>query len=604
MRPMILVLALFGTAPAVSDAHPGPGDEPVARVPVTPPAPLAPTVQSSPAVQSTELKRDSLELLRFVPDNSLTVVYLPSINEFVAGLREFGAAIGIPPLAELTAEELLRGPFDDNARYVDPASGLVAAFTGDSEPILIVSLRHDPSHPRPEGVIQLANGAKGTEVGGQAIFATADDRTALLAVDREQLNRGLTSTGKLAARFRQRTGEFLTGSQAVLYVDIAASRPDIERLLILVQAAMAASMVAAGPDAETGVQFWNWMYGHVRTWLSEAQDYSAGARFSGEGVAYRDRFAVAPDGEIGAYLKRVQKSDRNLLRGLPDQDCWFVFASEWRLPKDLKSVNEMMSVALGFDDATLAELGPERMAELRRLTHETYQLVSGTSAVGSFAADGRGMLMSGFYFVDQPAVARRNIRDLILAAPTMQLGVGGKGPLNSECKSETQGDRTFDRCIFRFSGNDPQIGRMMEALYGGDPVLLLGDGKESVAYAVGSSEAVQKPFDLLLSADVRPLAANPRVVTALKRVEPAPDAILLMDLTQVVRFAATVSATAGVPMPTVTLPQGESDLAVFSTYLQPSSVSNCVFVPSDSLRRIIGAFRATRMPPPPPPPRR
>ena len=349
-------------------------------------------------------------------------------------------------------------------------------------------------------------------------------------------------------------------------------------------------MMSAGPQAQMGMQVWEWASKEFKSLAGQTRTVAAGLRFAEDGV-HLDEFATfSTDGKLAAYLKGVRKSKGHLLRGIASGSFAFAFGVDWEAPKGSGSVFEGLFDAM-MKSAALDESGDRSKIEAGlKKTLAMFRDIDGYSGTLTPVRDGEGMLISGAYFCKNPAKVMSEMESLIEfnkdLMSAFSMGMKADTTLRKE-KIEGQDVNIFD---YEFSADDPTIAQALQSVYGESPAMYLAVHGKELVYVMGPSDAARARMVKTLSGKSGGLTANTRVAKALGSLPPSPQLIALLNLSEFAGWTMKMAAASGVQVPPIDLGPSQAPLVAFGGYLDEGAIRGSAFIPTEALREVLNAF--------------
>jgi hypothetical protein len=382
----------------------------------------------APTSQSAALPAGVERVLKYVPDDTHLLIIVPSMDGLATGVAAFGKAIVLPELAEVNAREMLTEMLGANAAALDTHGALVLALSAaHDEPLLLATLARDEGWKGTTQPTRLDDETLVCEFGPERFLAASTNGVAILAREKSELRRALEARGKGGERCAAALAPCLAQRQVALYVDIPAWKSVIDAQMTLVSQGMYMGMAAAGPDAELGMQVWNWMLEQVKNIVAESRTFVATVRIDAQGVFADGRATFDADGQVVRYLQGVQRPRRDLLRGLPTTTAPVLMAFEWEEAPGAVGPQEAMSRAILRMDAVKEKIDGEKLATVMKQTIEMNRRVPGSSAVFSFSPEERGLLYWGLYLTREGPAVQREMRSIWELTPELVMP-GARSP--------------------------------------------------------------------------------------------------------------------------------------------------------------------------------
>ncbi|MBU0616105.1 MAG: hypothetical protein KKI02_00140 [Planctomycetes bacterium] len=512
------------------------------------------------------------DLLKVVPDDPALVVMIPDFSEIVSGLQAFGAGAGIQDLVELDADTL----FDELEvsdlpvewqECLDKSGPFVFALTDpESEPLLICTVTEAPETPLGELV----------ELKGRIL---------IVAPDAEVMQAVKSAGGAFTKRFAERVRTTLEKHDVGVYFNVASWSVQIQQMLSVGEMIAQMGVAATSQPAQVNLTMVKWLFELLRTTSDEGQAVVLAGRVDGDGVHVSEVVYFDPSGKIADYLGKIGKPEKDLLRGLPPPAGMIVMATEWRTPGSVETMTEKM-----LDVLLAATTQPADQAERPKLTPEVrklYRILDGYNGVMSFGAESAGMSANGIYLTDQPQAFFDGFQEMWKLAAPMMANMAPGFTMDLSEGLETVGSVKARVYRFKFNVADEEAQRAIQAIYGESTTVYAAPHAEGVAYAMGPAEAARANLEKLLAGNGGSLSTDPRVVSALRRLSPKPQAFVLLDLPGLMIWTAEFAGIAGGGMPQFKPPEAPLPYLGFGLYLHETAISAELFFPAKTLKYIV-----------------
>ena len=547
--------------------------------------------QSRPA-SSEPLPDDLTRLINYVPDDSHLVLVIPSLVRLIEGVSRFGQAAGIDPLAELTAERILRKPLGNHNGAVDINGPFALAISAQHPELLLIGLvtsidawqgAAKPAH--------LPNDALLFELGNRGYLATSADGVALIARERSTLERALRSSGTFRTQFAQHAAARLTGRQALLWADVAAWRTAIKRQLQVIAQSAQLGLAAAGPDAEASQRIWTWLFAQLDRLADEAESYSVAAQIGADGVLLQDCTTFRAGSRIRDYLAALRTPPRDLLRGLPADPAALVFAAEWEVPAELETIDEkLVRVMLGPEKQRETAAGARCETALRESV-AAHRTMTGYNGLIAWSEAEREFLYGGVYFSQSGDTLRKHVRGIYEACPELMSSWGVLSASGPVYTTENIAGAEADVYRFTVAGTDGRADPLMQALYGEQSVLCMAAHPDGVAYALSSQTGAHTALTRLLAQDGPRLSTDARVGPLFKVLSPHPQGCVVIDVPRTLNLFGSMLRSVGLSCPSLSVEHfGNMPLAGATFYLEPQRIRSELYVPSAPVRALIETF--------------
>jgi hypothetical protein len=550
---------------------------------------LAPAPAQSTASQPTTLPAELSRVLQYVPDDTHLLVVVPSLERLVDGLTGFGKALGVEDLTKLTTADILEEPLGRHAGTLAARGPFVLALSAQqSEPLLLGLAGDVETLAATSKPTELADGVTQFELGERGFLAITREKVAVITRERTQFQRAFRSTGQQARRVSALPGSWLNQHHCLLLVDVPPWQEWLQQQLDTISQTAYMGMAAAGPEAETGLQFWKWFFEQFGKLVKETRSYAATLRVDERGVLFQDRVTVQPDGSVARYLKDVRPVQRDLLRGLPTGGA-LVFGAEWELPANTETLEELMLKAILRTDLLKDRVGDEKFEAAMARSAALHRKMPGYNGSFNVGGKGQGMQFAGVYLTAEGAAVMKDMREMFEICPDIMNAWGNLPSTTVKCDTEQVSGAEAQVYRFVFDRNSPAQ-PMLQAVYGEDATLYMAPHPEGVAYALGAREAAREMLARSLAKDAPQFSRDPRVLSLFETLTPHPQFCLLIDLPPLCKAIGTMVQELGVPFPPLDIGDQPGPLAGLALYLEPSAVRSEIFVPSAPLKRLIKAF--------------
>lgn len=537
-----------------------------------------PTLSGAPEVES---------ILRYVPDDADLLVLIPRPDSLAGGMAAFGQAIGVAPLAKLTALDILDEPLGERARAIDLSAPLAIALSAsDPEPLLVARITAAARWDDEQRTAQLAGDTVLHELGDGGCVAVGPTGVAVFARERAGVERALSASGHWRRRFIQENADLLARRQIVVRVNVRPFCGFIERYLGVAEASAYMGVGTGSPESETALQFSKWMFERLRQLIHETETYTIAASVSDRGVFLEDRATFRPDGEVARYLRKIRRSDRDLLRGLPADGAALIFATEWELPPEARSLNETLTQVLlrsetvsQRGDRVKFEAAMQRSAEAQRKT-------SGYSGMLAPGPGGQGILYSGLYLTNAVDALRQDVRAVCEMCPDLMETWGALPSARVHHQREKLTGVEADVYTFERAKDAPPTQPLVDAFYGPDTALYMIPRPEGLAYVLGPRDAARQHITRIAAGEMPALNKDPRVLGLLRQFSPHPQFCLLADVPRCVQILATLVRGLGLPCPPLPATDRPTPLAGLMFYLDGQDMRSELFIPAAPIRQI------------------
>ena len=537
------------------------------------------------AASTTALGQSGVEqALRYVPDKAGAVVVVRDLGAFVSGLAAFGKAAAIDDLAKLDTQAVLSEmEFLPAAAELRTNAPLVAVMAPNFEsPLILLTLRNPDEWKKAVGAEVGTDELLKITANDVVLTAAIKDRTLILSPESAAVTSALESGGKFAQRFAKQTGP-LTDKPILLWVDVQAWKSQALDGLNMIQGFVAMGMMAAGPDAQAGQFFIKWTFEALNTILSESQTYVVAADVDARGVTLFERLQVQPDGKIGTYLSKARKSDKPLLRGLPDDSATLVYGLDWELPPGTESLNESLMKAMlaGGEE----QAGPETKASI-----ELLRKISGYNGALTFGADGPNLVANGLYMTRRSKEVIDGIPDMITAKTGMLQSMGAGLSFNTEHRTETLDGAQTQVYTITFTGDNEEALDAIRLIYGETMTLYLAPHSDGVIYAVGPADRARARMKKMLAKSAAKLSDNPRIAAAFKTISPDPQMCTFIDAPRFAEWVTNLASATSDQFPEFEWPKAPTPYVALGFYFDRYTMRGEMHVPAATVKAVAAAI--------------
>jgi hypothetical protein len=542
------------------------------------------------------------QVLARVPDDAGLVVLVPDFGKLVTAVAGFGNRLGIEELKDATPNKVLTEILGPKMGGVDPNGPLAVSLSQDAaSPVLILTLADPEAWKRGGQPVEGSSELLAVTIQDAPWFTAVVGRTAVASDVRSSVESALKAGGEFRKRFDPQGRAFLEdGIQGVLWVDVPAWRPVIEPALASAEGLMQMGLAMAGPQAEDAAAIWQWLFQLCRQVVGQTRTYVAGIAFHDDGVRFHDRATFEGEGALSAYLGKVRKSQRDLLRGLPDTPAAVTFGCEWFIPEGVESFGETMLKAVLEMPLGKALREDESAREGLEAARRIYRHIQGYNLV--LPAGGQGISLAGLYLCERRGEVLKDLTaSMDVLASSKMMSAWGPG-LNVKVTRRTEKIASEDAEVFDyvFSAEDEQVQQILRSVYGESSSFYVAPHPEGIAFAFAPGDAGRPVLERLLAASGGKLAERADVAAARKRISPDPQAVILVDMVRSVELGLAMVKSMGVPVPPVKLPGGPAECAAVGVYLGRDWFGSEVFVPTGPIRKLMEAFESAEPPAPPP----
>jgi hypothetical protein len=541
----------------------------------------APAQDESTATETppNELTR----LLARVPEDAHLLVIVPRLDELTAAVNTFGQAAQVEGLAGFAATELLRERVGAGSRGIDRHGPLViASSTQRGEALLLArcdrsGLKNAAAQPE-----TLAGGARLYRFDAEDHLAATVDDVIIFGRSERDLERALAATGATAQRFGKVAAQRLDGHAAAVIIDLPAWRDTIEFQMDMFVQGMFLGMPVKGPDADIAMEIWTGSVEQIKRLLAEARTLVVTADLDAAGARAQAWMEFAPDGKVADYLRRLQRPQRDLLRGLRAGGGAVVFALEWEDPPDAEGPSAALNRSLLNMPRLREKIGAERLASVLEKNEIVNRKAPGTSGALEFGRADEGMVYWGLYLSPRGPQVLADLQSIYSDFPDVMSAWGAlPAPMEPAAHESVAGQTAV---VYRFGLADaPQP--TVEALYGAEPTMYMAAHPAGVAYTLGPRDAARRALRELLEPAGRPLRDDARVRPTLRMLSPNPQMMVLIDVPRMLDSAAALMERVGLRRAEAPeIPSGDTPMVGGAVYLDADAVRAEAAVPVASVR--------------------
>lgn len=523
-----------------------------------------------------------------IPDDAGVAVYVPSIDKVVEGVNKFGKAIGVEEMATVAAKDVVENMFEA-LEGLDTSKPMLVAIgpSGVDSAIMVCWLKDADAWKKSGDVTEKAGVFEFTLEGQQSYAALSGDKL-IIAKDRDVLKEAGKSSGKFAGKFDKQIKSIGPDDQFAVIADIEAFRNEIDAGFMTLDAGvkMVLAMAATqnGPEsAEMTQAFAKWAMSALKRFVGNADHAMATVSLSAEGVRLR-KVVDFKSGEVTDYLAKVKKSDKPLLRGLPERPFMMLFGTEWQMPANTPSLFEDM---LEIIKPMMKAEKKENFEQFIAKSKEAYRKSTGLNGMLGGMTGGDKMLLAFNYFTPDPAGYRKLMLEGTEYAQGM-MGMMNQGGMKMECKASEEKIDGKDVTAIEYVMNSdvPDVEKMLKAMYGEKPTMYAAEQPGMLAAAFGAEAGSRKLLTSMLDSSMKSVAESGRVKEALAKLAPNPQFVFLMDLGGFMAMVSNMGETMGAGMPDLKL-SAPTALVAGSSYLDPGAIRGELWVPADPIKRII-----------------
>lgn len=539
----------------------------------------------------TSLPSDLGYVLRYVPDDAHLVVIIPNLARLTEGVAEFGERAGLKKLAGMTAKGVFRDTLGAHANALDQEGAVVLAVSADDDDaLLIANLASADVWLNESSPIRFRDDVLLFEFDTDRYVAAATGRVAIFGREPATLRRALDSTRRFERRFHREAEGALDGRQMVIFADVPAWTRELDTQIAFLAQRAYMGIAATSPNAEIGMQFWNWLLEQMREKVGEARTFVGTLRVNREGVLVDGRATFDTDGKVARYLRSVRKPGRDLLRGLPAGRHPLVMAFEWEERPDTPGINEAFSQVFLRMDTLRERVGAARLESVIEKSNALNRKVPGSSLVYSMRPGG-GLLYWGYYLTPQGKTVQHELRELCEMAPEVMNTWGTFPAAVAPGVREQVAGVACDVYQFDLATEQAPVQPVMRTIYGTAPAFYLAEHELGLAYAFGARPAARECLAALLADGGAKLSDAARVRELFARFSPEPQCCVVVDVPAAVAGVSDILEPLGVPIPKMEAEEEGAALAGFTFYLEDAALRAEVFVPAEPVRVLLRTFR-------------
>lgn len=535
-------------------------------------------------------------VLKQIPDDAGLAVVVPNLNRLAASLMAFGKAIDVKDLEELNAEKMLLETVDStDGINADDGFAMAVSPRNDSQPLLLCTLSDAAAWKKSSGAAPdaEAEGLLAVVVQGDDMYAAIKGDVLMLSESAAMVRAAMNSKGKFAAAFAKSAGSLAGDSQILLYIDVPVWRTKVDEGLGMAEMMLPmllGNIPGPAQNAQTSVAFIKFALSELRGLIHDARSVVLAARIGSDGVRITEVLGFDEKSKTAAYLKSAKKSDKDLLRGLPDLPFAMAFAYDWETPPDAPTFSEKMldvvSELLPADDAEKKQLIKKGLDKARSL----YRRISGINFALAAPPEGAGMIFWGAYLSKNPTAVQKEMTELM----TQHSDLMGALSMGVQTEIVHESGRVADTPVeiykFKITSDDPMANQMMQQMYGDTPTMYTVVKGSELLYVMGPAEEARKRLEQNLSGKLSGLSTNKRLSAANATISPNPQAVFYIDVAQLAEFAAQMAAM-GAPVPEFKISK-QVPLVAGGCYLEAPAFRGELFVPAACVREIVAASKS------------
>lgn len=540
---------------------------------------LLATFLIGPLAHATDF--DVKKHLTTVPDDATLVLFVPSMNELASGLAAFGKSAKLDMLKGIDGAKLL-----DTMNFPYPVDGvdtagpmMLAGKEEDPEPVIVITLKDAAAWKKAVDAEDASDGMlkfKGEHEG----WARIKDNVCIIAQEKEQLVDATKSTGKFASRFAKL--KLSDKTACAVFIDVPGWKTPvnegIDSFMALAEMGMAQ---AGGKEGEMAQAAMKTMMDFLKSVVAQTETFVVAARFDADG-AHTDFITSFSDaGSVGEYLTKVEKTDANPLRGLPDKSWVATFGCEWKGGGNTSVLEQMGRTMMKSMTSDLSEDDKKKIDEGLKKQSEMMRHVTGMNFAMA-ADDGKLTIVCHYLAKNSEEVFKLFADATRLTAPTMSM-IGGMS-LKSTITDEKIGDKPAIANRMAIDENSPQH-EMIEKVYGKDLTMFAVPTSDGVAFAIAGESSARKAATALAESKPGADSANANAQKILSTLTARPQGVLILNVDEMIAMGTLFARNAGVPVPQMKKVNAGS--AAGGLYLEKDAVRIELSVPAQVVRAIV-----------------
>ncbi len=522
---------------------------------------------------------------KHIPDEAGFVMVVPNLDTLLKGVNGFVKAIGVDSDGELSADDMLDNS-PGGAEYYDTGAPFAIAMLAEEQEVVVIATLKDPKKWLSETeTTEAEGGLLSIDTGWEEFFVKLDGNTIVFGASEESVGAAVKSTGKFAASFKKHAGKMVADSQALIYIDVTQWQDTVDQTWGMVQmmAPMMAMQMGGGqmpPGAMEGVQF---ALEKIREFISSVETAVIGGQIGPDGLHLKFVNRLDPEANLPKYFAKISPVDADLLRGLPNAAAPLVFGCEWKEPPQTESLLDQLIARLPSADAS-AEGEPDQQAlqaaALKKSLKQASAMMKKTTGIsGLMASNAEGKLgFVGYYLGEDGPALMKDVEGLY--DPETAKAFGAKEV--TQGKEEIAG-QSLSLYSYTLDANDPMKAKANAAMFGESMDVLFATTKQGVLFASGYGELARKLAGAALKPDGDSLAAAPSVQAIMKGLPPKPQFCLLVDPLELMKFAMTMAAAMGNPVPPADMGDTKSAYAGMTGYFTKEEIRLELKVPTKAV---------------------
>ncbi len=535
-------------------------------------------------------------LLSHAPRDADGVVVVRSVADLAAGIAAFGRGSGIDDLADvepgglLDAVELL-----GNRVGLNVGGPLVVALSaGQPGPLVVCEVRDARAWLEAAKALPVEAGCHAVELAAGRGYAAVAGNVLILGYDEQAVQSAMGRTAGVEEQWPARFREWLSADQAVVLVRVRSWAPLALPVLGAIEGSMQMGAALSGSGDEAALEIVRWLFAQVREVLGQTETGLLGVQVGRDGLRVRQALAFTAGSGVAEYLRMTKRTERDLLRGLPDDPGLLVMACEWEAPAGTQGLGGRVLEVMLRNGRVKERVGSAAFEEAYQAMMEMQKRMGGYNVLVGVASPEQVMVFDGVYFTDQPQALLDNMRRAYAIDPEFLGAFGAGGMMTVNCRTDQVEGRTAQVFELSFEMADEQARQMIAALYGPKMTTYAVAREQDVVVASGSAEVARARLGRMLRGAGRPLAENRRVVAARGVLSPDPQVLMLADVPKLFEFAVRMAQAIGGPMPRMEMPRVETALISSGVYLEADALRVELFVPPEPIRVVVDTLERAK----------
>ena len=522
-----------------------------------------------------------------IPADAKVVLIVNDPTKLEAGAKAFAERSGLPlpPGASLN---MLTGQLGLGEAW-DRKQGVALALTElDQTGIVLLIPVTDPK----AALDKLGARSEGKDyrvrIVGRPAVALAKGNLLIIAGNAETLGAFRSPATSNADGWSAAEKRLRTESNVFFRISVDGVRPLIEKSFDQVEAEIARlrdnplGSLGRGVDPETTERLLGTYVKVAREVMAQKSVVYGSLSVDGDRVRIRKGLVFGERTYARAMLARRKPPTANLLDGLPQRPFYWAMGVDTAglrpMVMDLfdKMIDEVMATA-EIDAADRKRSVDKAMA--------MYAQMNGFNSIVDVRDN--GMISAGNYFVDDPELAQRQIRDAMKDSEAMKKMFI---PLRTNIKPVRKqvGNIDVDEFVFGFGNPEHEANaaqlKLTKAIYGDDPRMQFGVVGNSLGFAMADRDDAIN----ILATKGKTLAAEPRIRAIIDDLPDDPFAIVLLDPFGFFRMVANIVGKMGRPAPFRVVPDAlQAPPIGIAVTADAEGFTGQLVVRSDTAREII-----------------